>query len=215
MVTIVIRDSGESSVIRLTYQNLYNEIKNIPRSKIIVDSDWVTALERVDTKYVCFVEPDCLVSSGYFESMLGLIKKNARELSKFAVFSPATAVNNWAIRFYGYNLGNEFSDGLVPNRGKKFTKLPYYTVQVAYIPGSIIKTDFIKKIVKDINLPIGWYNDLVYFSAQISTLFWQKNWMIYLAPNSTYVTTEDYVNDIAEFGVKNNELVLKFKRESI
>lgn len=215
MITLIIKDGGEPSVIRLTYQNLYNETKDIDGAKIVVHEDWTKALDRVDTKYVCLVEPDCLVSSGYFSSLLGYLKKNAPELNKFAVLSSTTAVNNWAVRFYGYNLGNEFSDKVVPNRVKKSTKLPFYTLQIAYIPGAIIKTEFLKQILRETTLPNRWYDDLVYFSTQLSLGFWKHSWMVYLAPSPTYVTTEDYVNDIGDFKLKEAGLLSKFAKESI
>ena len=215
MVTCIIKDNGEPKVIELTYENLWKELKHIPGAEVIVAKDWVGALDKVNNKFVCFVEADCLVSSGYFDSLTGYLVKRAQELNKLAVLSTATAVNNWAVRFYGYNLTNEYSGGVVPNKHKKDTSSPLYTMQIAYVPGALIRVSFLKKVLEEITPKDNWTDDLVYFSTELSLGCWRKNWQVYLAPNSTYVTTEDYVNDIAELEIEDKELQAKFLRESI
>lgn len=215
MITCLIKNNGERTVVDMTYKDLWREMKDIPNAQIRIVDDWIEALPEVTTKLVCFVEADCLVSSGYFDSLLGLIKKNAPELNKMAVFSPSTAVNNWAVKFYGYNLGNTYSESVIPNKEKKSTKLPFYTTQIAYIPGAVIRTNFLRQIISEAKLPTNYYADLVLFSALLSLTLWKHNWMIYLAPNSTYCTTEDYVNDIAMFDLVDEPMTSKFKKESV
>mgnify|MGYP003450299095 FL=1 len=104
MLSVVILDDGEPNVIKLTYENLHKETKQIQDSELIVAKDWFDALSVIKNKYVCLVEPDCLVSSGYFSSQMGLFKKNPY-MRKLAMLSSATGVNNWANRVYGYKLG--------------------------------------------------------------------------------------------------------------
>lgn len=215
MITILIKDNGEKKVTDMTYELLYRELKDIPNAEMRVVKDWVESLPEVKTKLVCFVESDCLVSSGYFSSLLGTLKKNSYELNKMAVLASTTAVKNWAVRFYGYNLGNSYSERIVPNLTKKQTKIPFYTIQIAYIPGAIMRTNFIRQIVKECNLPRNWYDDLVFFSTTVSLTLWKHNWMVYLAHNPTYCTTEDYVNDISVFELEDKTLLKKFKAESI
>ena len=76
MLSVVILDSNEPNVIKLTYENLFKEIKQIPDAELLVSPDWFDALPAINNKYVCFVEADCLVSSGYFSSQIGLFQKN-------------------------------------------------------------------------------------------------------------------------------------------
>lgn len=214
MITVVIKDSGEASVVLMTYENLWKELKTIPGSEIIVESSWLEGVRKTKNKFVCFVEPDCLVSSGYFDSMAGHIKKNP-QLGKLGILTGSTAVNNWAVKFFGYSIGNQYSDGVVPNREKKPTSVPFYTAQIAYLPGSIVRTAMLKTVLDDISANPSFEDDLVFLSAMVSLAFWRHNWMVFLAPNSTYCTTEDYVNDIGKFDSKAGALASKFAKESI
>lgn len=212
MITVVIRDNGEPNVIKLTYENVWREIKNIPDADIVVAKDWFDALDTKN-KLISFIEPDCLLSSGYYESLTGHLKKNP-QMGHMAVLSSSTAVNQWASRFFGYNIGSTYSDGIVPNLDKKATSLPFYTIQVAYIPGAVIRTKMIKEILKDMKIN-GQDMNLVQMSTLLSLAFWRKKWMVYIAPATTYCTTEDYVNDITKFKHEADDLFDKFKAESI
>lgn len=215
MLTVIIKDNGEPNVIKLTYENIWRELKNIPDAEILVEEDWFNGLSKVKTKFVCFVESDCLITSGYFESLIGFIKKNPL-LGHLAVLSTATAVGTWAVRFFGYSLGNTYVDGVVPNIDKKNTKLSFYTIQIAYIPGAIIRTKMLKELFAKSSLVVnGKDMDLAQLSTLLSLEFWRKKWMVYIAPNSTYCTTETYVNNIGDFDPKAKDLVGKFASESI
>lgn len=212
MISVIILNKGEDNVVKLTYENLWRELKDIPDTELLVSEDWMDYLPKIKNRYVCFVEPDCLVSSGYFTSLLGHIKKNSAELNKLGMFSATTAVNNWAVRFYGYDFGDEFTDQLVPNKAKKLIRKPFYAVQVAYAPGALLKLDFLKTILAESKLST---DNLVNMSAQLSTSFWKHNWQVFVVPGVTYVTTENYVNDICDYELQDKELINKFKRESI
>ncbi len=83
------------------------------------------------------------------------------------------------------------------------------------MPGAVIRTDFLRKIMEDIGYKSSWDLDLMYMSTMISLGFWKKNWMVYIAPNSSYCTTEEYVNDIGHFDLELGDLKDKFNRESI
>lgn len=63
MITVIIRHEGEDNVIKLTYENLWRELKDITGASLRVSPTWFGALEEVKTKFVCFVESDCLVLS--------------------------------------------------------------------------------------------------------------------------------------------------------
>jgi hypothetical protein len=212
MLTTVILDSGEPNVIKLTYENLHKELKDIPGSKIVVSDSWFGGLGQIKTPYVCFVEADCLVNSGYFSSLLGLYTKSST-YDQLAVMSSKTGVNDWSNVFYGYSIGSHYSDGVVPSTEKKSTHP--YPVQIAYIPGALIRTNRLMTLLGKLDLKPSAAEDLVYFSTLISLGFWEIGRRININPNTTYVTTEDYVNEIGKFPHDGAKLVNKFKRESI
>lgn len=211
MLTVVIKECDEPQVTELTYENLWKELKNIPDSQLIVGK-W--GLSGVKNRYVCFVESDCLVSSGYFSSQLGLFKKDPM-FRKIAVMGSATGINNWANKIYGYELGNNYSDGVIPIKEKKSTHP--YPVQIAYLPGAIIRVSMLDRAFQDLKPNNSWENDLVYYSTMFSLAFWRQGDgnRVHLNPNATYVTTEDYVNDIGKFDSQGGDLINFFERQSI
>jgi hypothetical protein len=214
MITVIIKDSGEPRVVQLTYENIWKEIKDIPKSEIIVSEDWFAPLKDIKNTFVCLVEPDCLVNSGYFTSMLGLIEQNPR-FRKMSMLSSSVAVTHWVNRFYGYSLNNGYTDAVVPNREKKSRGL--YPIQIGYVPGAIVRMAMLKKFIKDLNRNPGWQDDLVTFSTRLSLEFWQQGDgnPVFVNPNTTYVTTEDYVNNITNIDLNVGELPEVFRREII
>lgn len=220
MLSVIIKNDGEDKVVQLTYENLWRELKDIPGSELLVSEDWFDYLPKVKNPYVCFVESDCLVGSGYFTSQVNLFKKDPM-YNRLAVLSSSTCVNNWANRIYGYTLNSEYNDGVVPILDKKSKGL--YPVEIAYIPGAIIKTSKLKKLLDSIHPS---FNNMVEFSIEISLGFWRQGTgkgkdtlgtgnMVYINPNSTYVTTEDYVNDITNIHPDIKDIEHIFERESI
>ena len=216
MLTVVIKDDGEENVVKLTYESLWKELKDIPGAELLTINHWLdyNLTSNSDNKYVCFVEADCLVNSGYFSSQLGLFKKNPK-FRKLAMLSSGIGVNNWANKFYGYTLGNHYSDGVIPVKDNKSKSL--YPVQIGYVPGAIIRRSMLITAFKDLKPNNSWENDLVYLSTQLSLAFWRQGDgnPVYINPNTTYVTTEDYVNDIGKFDCEAGDLVDMFRRESI
>ena len=236
MLSVLIKDNHEPNVIKLTYENLWKELKDL-ESELIVTDDWISTvmgLEAGHENFVCLVEADCLVSSGYFSSQIGLFKKNPFN-RKLAVMSSSTAVNDSSNRIYGYSIGSNYSDGVIPNRDK-ISNVPY-AVQIGYMPGSVIRLRNLQSLFVDLGwrklergkvLKVGetWKSDLVYFSTQISLGFWRRGMgsgrsagssgnRVHLNPNATYVTTEDYVNDLGKFDPEAGDLVNMFAKEVI
>lgn len=206
MLSVVIKDNGEPNVTKLTYENLWRELKGMPDVELVVAKDWLKALDDVSNKYVCFVESDCLVSSGYFSSQLGLFKKNP-DFRRLAMLSSAVAVNNWAVKFYGYSVGKEYVE---PAKNKKSRYV--YPVQIGYVPGAIINVAMLREIIGGVQ-----YDDLIELSTAISLGFWRQGdgHRVHINPNTTYVTTEEYVNELVDFDPKANDLVDLFRRECI
>lgn len=217
MLTVVIKNDGEENVIKLTYDNIWREIKDMPDTEIIVADHWFDALADVKNTFVSFVESDCLLSSGYFSSQMGLLKKNTF-FRKIAVMSSATAVNQWHNKFYGYSLGENYKEGIIPNKASK-SSTPY-PVQIAYIPGAIVRVGMLKRLLDGQDAVNGWEKDLEYLSTRISLGFWAQGDgnRVHINPNSSYCTTEDSVNNIGKFdpGIEKIDALLgMFHKESI
>lgn len=216
MITVIIKDNDEPKVTQLTYENLWRELKDIPGAQLIVSKDWFAPLkDRSVNKYICLVEPDCLVSSGYFASQIGLLKKDAY-FRKLAILSSVTGVNNWANRFYGYTIDVGHDKKVTPVREKRSNAVD--SVQIAYVPGSIVRASMLKQVIEQQpGLSKTADKDLVLFSTMLSLGFWRQGDgnRVHLNPNAVYVTTESYVNDLGSFVVDADDLLEKFERESI
>lgn len=233
MLNIIIKNSGEPKVIELTYENIWREVKDIPDVKLVVSDYWFDAIDK--SNYICFLEPDCLVNSGYFTSMLGLLKKHP--MSKMiGMMSSATGVNDWSNKFYGYSADSVWSKPseeistktpfIKPNKEMKSKNV--YPVQIGYVPGAIIHTKMLIDLLHNLDASNGWEKDLNYLSNQISLGFWaggikpddrhpsgQVGKRVYINPNSTYVTTENYVNELVPYDPRMNDLMEMFRKESI
>lgn len=214
MITTIIKDDGEPKVNQLTYENLWRELKDIPGAELLIEQHWFDGVLKTKNKYVCLVEADCLLSSGYFTSQLGLLKKDPY-FRKLAMLSTVTGVNNFANRFYGYKIDKQHDKKVTPVLQKRSNNVD--AVQIAYAPGSIIRVSMLKKIIKQPEILSAVEKDLVLFSTVLSLGFWRQGDgnRIHLNPNAVYVTTEDYVNDLGNFVVNGDDLLEKFERESI
>lgn len=213
MLSVVIQDNDEPNVIKLTFQNLWKELKDIPDAELLVSKEWLSPTTK--NTYVCFVEADCLVSSGYFTSQLGLFKKNPM-FRKLAMQSSSIGVNNWANKFYGYQLGENYAEGILPVREKHSSSV--YPVQIGYVPGAIIRKKMLADALNTEGIKSTRDMNLVELSTRLSLAFWSQGDgnRVHINPNTSYVTTEDYVNDIGKFNSKaDQKLVDMFKKESI
>lgn len=219
MVSVIVRDNGERRVIDYTFEHLYSELKDIFGSELLIRSSW--DVSDIKNRFVCFVEPDCLVSEGYFQKQLEIFTKLS---PRVIMLSSTTAVKYWNNRIYGYYLDDT---KVIPNRHPKGNQP--YPIQVAYVPGTLIRTSSLKKLLKSLKLPESAPEDLIYYSSMISLKGWsngvsfdekhpdgQLGSQINLNPNVTYATTEEYVNDLSDFAEPLNEnLVGLFEKESI
>lgn len=222
MLSVIIKDGGEPNVTQLTFEQLYKELKDIPGSELLIKSDW--DITDVKNRYVCFVEADCLVSEGYFKKQIQAFDKLS---PRVVALSQTTAVRYWNNEIFGYRLGIEPNTATLPVRKAKSRQKPYQ-VQIAYVPGTIIRTTSLKRILKGLKIN-NLEADLVYYSLLISLGIWQSGittdakhplgqlgTQIYMNANVSYCTTEDYVNDIGYFDeVLDDNLLSLFLRESI
>jgi hypothetical protein len=208
MLTVLIKRSNEPQVVQLTQDNLSRE-HYPPGAQVLVVDSWWQGVNSVENQYVCLVESDCLVSSGYFSSMMGLFQKNPY-FRKLAMLSSAVGLNNWANRIYGYHLGETSEDGIIPSEAKHSTDP--YPLQIGYAPGAIIRTNSLVRVPASVKNQ----SDLVKLSTALSLYFWNTGQRVYVNPNTTYVTTEDYVGQLGRFHPHPSYKVLNmFKHELI
>jgi hypothetical protein len=217
MLKVILQTCNEPKVLELTKENIGKELRSVRDSELVVSDGWWGDIP--DSDYVCYIECDCLVSSGYFSSMLGLFLKNPH-YRKLAMLCPSTGINYWHDRVFGYFVGREWSDDtnkirtknkhLYPIKDKKSTSP--YPLQVGYLPGSIIRTSALKDIMKT-SIQADNMNEL---SCKISLAFWDTGRRVHLNPNSTYVTTNLAAGEKSKF---DPQLTAKtyniFKKESI
>lgn len=215
MITVVILNNDEPNVVQLTFENIYHELKDIYGSELLIKDRWFD-LEDINNKLVCFVEADCLVSPGYFKKQLEQFKGSGNPRT-IGVMSSATAVSYWNNKIYGYAVGMDYI-GVRPFREPKSSHP--FMVPVAYIPGAIIRLSMLKNCLKSTKLVT---TDLVDLSRMICLAFWERSadsgrngHEVYVNPEVTYLTTENYVNDIhsSDFTI-GSEVLNLFNRSMI
>lgn len=224
MITVVIKDNGEKNVTQYTYENMERELRDIDGAEIVIALDWFDAFDTIKTDFVCFVEADCLVNSGYFASQVGILDKDS-SLRKMAVLSSANGILHWGDRIYGYSLTEDFDDVVAPEKVASSTML--YPIQFAYIPGAVMRTRMLRSVIdqyKVDHLKSGKKedqkidtDDLVSFSVLLSTMFWNggSGHRVAVNPNTTYVTTEAYVGQAVEIDFDTTHLKKIFKKAGI
>jgi hypothetical protein len=189
---------------------------------LLIRENWLSAVSDIKNKYVCFVEADCLVSSGYFASQMGLFQKNLH-FRKLAMLSSSVGVDNWGNRFYGYKEDGRWTgvgkvkvkeQFLTPENTKKSSSV--YPVRYGYLPGSVIRTGMLRKALEKGASKL-WSDDLRLLSYRVSTAFWTQGDgnRVHINPNTTYVTTEKYVNDLTAVPLQSTKLLDMFARENI
>lgn len=205
MLSVVIPNILEPTVVRLTYSNLQKELLNINGgAELIIADSWRAGIVESRGDYICLVEPDCLVSGGYFSSNLGLFKAH-KHYRKLAMVSSCIGVADWDNRIYNYHLAMSSSGDsngvmywrIAPERVKKGKGL--YPVQVGFVPGAIIRRSVAVRLLKKIN----WANpDLVALSTELSFYLWSTNRRVLINPNTTYVSDDKTLENPAEFDPK-------------
>lgn len=208
MLSIILPRWAEPKVIHLTQENLQRELNQVVGSELLVTDDWGEGIAKCRTEFISLVEPDCLVNSGYFSSLTGLFKKN-KQFRQLGAMGSSVGVTSWHNRIFGYDLGAKASDGVMPVREKKSIKP--YNQGVIYIPGAVLRVSTLKRILKDNDSVMNYTQDLVYFSTKLSLEMWRHKCYVSINPNTTYVTTEDYVGDRGKFDPEAGDLAQRFQ----
>lgn len=218
MLTVCIaKQRVEQTVIDLTEDNMKRELKSVNNSELLITEGWSEGIGKCKTEFICLVEPDCVVSSGYFASMIGLYKKNPM-YRQLGIMSSSTSIVNWATKIYGYELADRQTGGVIPLKRQVSTSP--YRVQIAYIPGSIIRVSTLRDVLNGNrkNHIIGsglmkLSSDLTYFSTMMSLAFWRAQSHICINPTSSYCTTESYVGDKGIFDTEAGDIYPRIQKE--
>jgi len=211
MITLAIQRTSEPTVIEMTREQLSKELSQVHGSELLIVDSWGEGIAKCRTEFLCMVEDDCLVNSGYFSSLIGLFKKNPY-YRQLGMMGSSVGVKTWADKIYGYQVGNNYKDGVTPL--KVSTSTSPYKVQIVFVPGALIRMSMLKRIMKDVNID-KFSKDLVYFSTMLSLEFWRHDGHVSVNPNTTYVTTEDYVGEKALFDPRAGDLISKFAKEIV
>lgn len=195
MLSIIILNNDEPTVVELTYDNLRRELLSVAgaATEIIISDSWLQGIAQAKGDYICMVEADCLVSSGYFSSNLGLFKRMA-QYRKLAMMASCVGIDNWGNRVYCYRLEEETKGTqensvtywrVAADRTKRANGL--YNVQIGFMPGAIIRKTALREAVKHVDFT---KLDTVQLSTQLSFYFWNTGRRVMMNPNTTYVSTD-------------------------
>lgn len=201
MLSLILLRNAEPTVVQLTMENLQKELQALNGAELLIEDDWLTGVKKARHNLVCLVEADCLVSSGYFSSMMGLFEKNSH-YRQLVMLCSAFGVNNWAPKYYGYETDDRWSKSVELNGSEVSTKVSKlvpqvknkstepYAVDFSYVPGAVIRRNALLDITKDTSL-LSRRTNTVKMSAGICRLFQGTDRHIFINPNTTYVTTQE------------------------
>lgn len=189
MVTVIIKRNAEPTVIQLTQENIMRELQSMNNSEMLLEDSWATGLKKVRTPYVCLVEADCILNSGYlFSSVSVMMSDNHNPIKrtggylKRAMLSSPVGIKSFSKRIYNYET---MSGRIEPNYDVR--SISPYHVQIGFVPGAIIRMTAIKDIINkfDWNEP-----DLVRLSTKLSFYLWNSNRRVQVNPTNIYVSNE-------------------------
>lgn len=177
-LSIIIPFADESE---LTREWCLNDLKGIS-SEVIIAKDWATGYAMSEGEFVCFLEPDCVFSPGYFRELIGLFDINP-SFRKLAMITPVLAVNDWKKQVYGYRLA---TNGILPISKQSSSEV--YLIQLGYIPGAIIRRSALSSLAPT------YLADILTQSIKLSIYFWNNGQRVALNPRVVYVTTNEDLN---------------------
>lgn len=200
-LSVILPRWDEPTVIEMTKDNLHRELLSLPGSELIVCDSWLEGIGRSRADMICLVEPDCLVSSGYFNTLYKLFKKN-NQFRKLAMLGSTVGLNNWGNQIYGYHL-EKVTYGLEDNRISQWEIQPFkekrsssmFSIQVCYLPGALIRRSALQAILEEFEEFD--LRDPVKLSTNVSFFLWDSGRRVYVNPSTTYVSTQ--ANDNPEY----------------
>lgn len=178
--------------------------------EIIHAESWRKGLDEAKGEFVCFIEPDSDVSENYFEKNLKIFTSQPL-YRKLAMVASAVEIKESNHKLYGYLLSLEGTlPSLLPSRIRS-SQEPY-NVQIAYIPGAIIR----RSALENVNLIVS---DPIVASVNLSVDFWLNGTRLCLNPDTTYSPNLERALDIP-MHLKNlpeaaASLIPMFRRELV
>lgn len=173
MLSVIIPEGKKS---KLTELLCLKELRGLEH-EIIHAPTWRLGLEAAKGEFVCFVEPECDVSQDYFAKNLDIFTSQPL-YRKLALVASAVDVAESHHKLYGYLLSLEGSlPSLIPSRIQSSNEP--YNVQVAYIPGAIIRRSALDNVELVVDDPIA-------ASIRLSVDFWLKGTRLCINPNTLY-----------------------------
>lgn len=188
MLTVIIRRNAEPTVIQMTEEAIMRELNSINGSEMLLEDTWTAGLRKVRTPFVCLVESDCVLSANFLSSNVGLMDKSGEKgggYMKLALLGSCLGVNNFVNRIYNYRI----VDNRLTVERDKLSSSPYQ-VEVAFVPGAIMRYSSIKDSVDFLPWDI---KNLVEMSSEICLHLWNTGRRIQVNPNTTYVSSETYL----------------------
>lgn len=183
MLSIIIPEGKKSKFTELLCKR---ELKTLEH-EIIHAPSWREGLLLSKGEFVCFIEPDSDISENYFEINLKIFTSQPL-YRKLAMVASAVEIVASEHKLYGYLLSLEGSlPSLMPSRIKS-SQEPY-SVQIAYIPGAIIRRSALDNVDLIMDDPIA-------TSVKLSVDFWLHGTRLCLNPNTTYSPRMERVLDI-------------------
>lgn len=167
-------------------------------------------LKHATGEFVCFVEPGADLSEGYFWENLRIFTSQP-SFRKLAVVSGRTSNPEWGTHIYGYILSVAGDKPKVLPSHVPSSSQPY-AVQIAYIPGSIIRRSVLD--AEDLT------KDTLADSVRLSMKLWSEGSRVYLNPHTTYYDNSgrkiQYPSEFkGELPSAINQLTSMFRREMI
>ena len=149
-------------------------LEKVKGANIIYANSLVEGLPNVKSEFVCYIG-NAIVDTDYFNDNLNIFIEYPA-FKKLSIVSSATLDKNLSKRVYGYTLD---PDGVKPVY-KKASSMPY-ALQIAYLPGAIIRFSAIDHIKEYLT------GDDLKDSYQASVDFWMTGKRCYINPRSTYI----------------------------
>lgn len=204
VISAILKRSNESL---LTYEWARKQLKGFSH-EVILAPDWKTGYEMAKGDFICFLEDDCVLSDNYFKKLFSVFGKNTL-YRKLSMVCPAVGLNSWESRSYGYLLSpSSVLPSFVRSSGS------FYMIQIAYIPGSIIRRSAMGNKLIDIN-----DENLLFDSANLSIFLWSNGGRIGIEPQVTYVSTNPDAGKGISYRSADQEavdpIVAMWKREMI
>lgn len=221
MLSVILPRTDEPTVLQLTQENLQKELGSVPGAELLLADNWEDGIMRARNDFICLVEPDCLVSSGYFASNLGLFTKSDH-FRKLAMVTSAVGLDNWANRIFGYKLESiEYGDPKVMSTSemeirpvKTKTQNSLFAIEIGFLPGAVIRKSVARYLLNEFKQLRT--KNLVQLSTETSFRLWETGRRVHVNPNTTYVSTVPYLAEPPRFKWKLEPGTYSmFEKESI